>query len=67
MADLAVFYSGDIYKAGKNYGMVPVAGTVYDKELNDASYYVVAVTEATSNISLTNLKVKRNEMQTNLQ
>ncbi len=57
MADLVVLDGGDIYKAGKNYGMVPVAGEVYDTELNDASYYAVAVAKATDNFNLKNLKV----------
>ena len=40
-ADLTVLDAGDVYKAGSNFGLIPIVAEKYD--LNDTSYYVVAV------------------------
>ena len=48
---------GDIYIAGKDYNMEPVVAEDYGD--NDVSYWAVAVTKATSDVTFDNLKAKK--------
>lgn len=54
-ADLVTLDGGDIYQAGKKYGLVPVMGEDYGT--GDASYWAVAVVKSDTSFTINDLKV----------
>ncbi|XP_054983193.1 melanotransferrin isoform X2 [Sorex araneus] len=57
-ADAITLDGGAIYEAGKEHGLKPVVGEVYDQEVG-TSYYAVAVVKRGSNLTLSTLKGAR--------
>ncbi|XP_036303238.1 melanotransferrin [Pipistrellus kuhlii] len=57
-ADAITLDGGAIYEAGKEHGLKPVVGEVYDQEVG-TSYYAVAVVQRSSNLTLSSLKGAR--------
>ncbi|NWV00442.1 TRFM protein, partial [Upupa epops] len=55
LADAVTLDGRLIYQAGREHGLKPVAGEVYDQEIG-TSYYAVAVIRKTSNITINSLK-----------
>ncbi|PIK59712.1 melanotransferrin [Apostichopus japonicus] len=56
-ADLVTLDGGDIYQAGKKYGLVPVMGEDYGT--GDASYWAVAVVKSDTSFTINDLKGKK--------
>ncbi|XP_055977789.1 melanotransferrin [Sorex fumeus] len=57
-ADAITLDGGAIYEAGKEHGLKPVVGEVYDQDVG-TSYYAVAVVKRGSNLTLSTLKGAR--------
>ncbi|NXH69419.1 TRFM protein, partial [Hydrobates tethys] len=55
LADAVILDGRLIYHAGKEHGLKPVVGEVYDQEIG-TSYYAVAVVRKGSNITINSLK-----------
>ncbi|KFQ48162.1 Melanotransferrin, partial [Pelecanus crispus] len=55
LADAVMLDGRSIYQAGKEHGLKPVVGEVYDQDIG-TSYYAVAVVRKNSNITINSLK-----------
>ncbi|NXA53972.1 TRFM protein, partial [Nothocercus julius] len=58
LADAVTLGGRSIYQAGKEHGLKPVVGEVYDQEIG-TSYYAVAVVRKGSNITIDSLRGAR--------
>uniref|UniRef100_A0A8C6Z2T3 Ovotransferrin n=1 Tax=Nothoprocta perdicaria TaxID=30464 RepID=A0A8C6Z2T3_NOTPE len=58
LADAVTLDGYSIYQAGKEHGLKPVVGEVYDQEFG-TSYYAVAVVRRSSNMSMDSLRGAR--------
>lgn len=63
-ADVAMFEAGDIYRAGRTFGLIPIMAEVYN--LGEPEFYAVAVVKIRDNSSELIYLKKRNSCHTGL-
>ena len=63
-ADVAMFEAGDVYRAGRSFGLVPIMAEVYN--LGEPEYYAVAVVKIRDNSSELIYLKKKNSCHTGL-
>ncbi|KAJ8032847.1 Melanotransferrin [Holothuria leucospilota] len=58
-ADIVTLDGGDIYRAGKDHGLIPILGEVYGDTKQTISYWAVAVVKKGTSFSIEELQGKR--------